>query len=616
MNILANSVIKEKILFRSYFDLCNNNKRLNIIITLNENPIDQVKRIFKKIIENDTINNGYYEIQNLFTQIQMVDPNMIINIIVDTIQEKNLIIQNAIYDDNGNIDTLNIAMYIQIWQTYKDFSTRMYHLINNYLHFMAEKNIKTGKISHDILSIIQICMFYESIVDKNKKSDILSEISENISDIDKNNVEQLIDYIESIRVFMIMKEFTNINREKLFNIIKKIMNRTNIINIICAYVHGLLKKLTNNQSVLNDSEYETTNVGNMERQTIKKIYKIISILSVYSKKDKLLACYNKFMQIRIIDLAYDNLELEIELVRRISGAFGKEESQKLIDAISDIINTKNANNIIKTANIVVKTDEYKNLSNISTKILNPILLTKNVWKIYNVSDMEPIYPLEMKCYLDIISKSYCSIYQGAYVVNWQPTMGAAQFEANFGQKKVNITCNILQAMVLLYINDNHQTTSTKFAIDTLINNELSAKIFESLFEANLIIYMKTNQTNDPIYIVNSKNYTGNDRIDVRKNFVDVFEIEKQNEDLSIKKSDNSDNEEDNENTNLETPQKKSTKKSFDVSIHNMNDSEEKSKLECPCEDFDNSVNEEDDDESNSDSDSSCCSEKNKLKNQL
>ncbi len=48
----------------------------------------------------------------------------------------------------------------------------------------------------------------------------------------------------------------------------------------------------------------------------------------------------------------------------------------------------------------------------------------------------------MKCYMDIILKSYLSLYQNRYIINWQPTMGSAQFEAQLGQRKVDIICNI------------------------------------------------------------------------------------------------------------------------------------------------------------------------------
>ena len=521
MDILKNPSIIHQLASRSFFDLGRNNERLDVIVRLNDNPVQKLEEVFNQIISEEKNNNGYYQLQNLFTGAQMVDPDIVINLIVKSISNKIATIKDAIFDSDGSVSSIDLAMYIQAWKNYKDFTQKLYNIIKNYQNYLVERKIKSGKVSHDILSIMQICMLYDSIID-NPSTNILSIVSEELSDIDKKNIDQLIDYIDSIRAFMIMKDFTNIDREKLSNIIKNIMKKTTIVNVMCAHMHNLLRSLTNKQSVIDETEYETVVANNAEKKIIRKIYKIATILSTYADKIKLLACYSKFMQGRIIDLSYDNLEIELELVRRISGLLGKEDSQKLIDTIADIINSKYANQAIHAANIQVKSDEYKKLVAISPNVMNLVVLTKNVWRIYNTSDMEPIYPLELKCYFEIMSKCYASIYDGQYVVNWQPTLGSAQFEALLGSKKVAITCNILQAMALCYINDHIQVTAAQFSNDTLVNLELATKIFESLFEVNLLIY---ESTNEPVYIVNFQNYTGDCKIDIRRAFVEAFEVE-------------------------------------------------------------------------------------------
>jgi hypothetical protein len=540
MDFLNNPLIKQKLMAQPFFDLSYNNQRLNVILPLEDEPVKELEKIFNKIIHDDKIENNYYELNNLFTLAQMVEQNIVTNLIIKTVNTKILSIQDTIFSDNGKLDEINLGMYIQLWKSYKDFCTKMYLLIKNYHQYLVDMNIQIGKIHHNIMSIIQMCMFYNSIINKQDNENILHIVSKDLANIDKKNIEQLIDYIDSIRAFIIMKDFTNVDRDKLSNIIRAIMGKTTIVNIMCEHMHHLLKSLSNNQPIVDESEYETVVANDAEKKTIKKIYKIATILSTYSDKLKLVTCYSKFMQSRIIDLKYDNLELEIEIVRRISGALGKEDAQKMIDAIADILNTKNANQVIQSADIKVKSDEYKKLTNISTKILAPIVLTKNIWKIYNITELEPAYPLEMKCYLDIISKSYLSIYRGDYIINWQPTMGSAQFTAHLGQKKIDITCNILQSMALLYLNDNIETTSSKFAKDVLINTELSSKIFESLFEANIIIYLHIDHIEDPVYIINLQNYMGDAKIDIRPIFVDVFKVETEVNSKKSKKNNDAD----------------------------------------------------------------------------
>lgn len=526
MDLLKNPAIEKQLSERNFFDLKKNNNRLDIIVFLHNDPMDQLRNKFHQIISDEKTNENYYCLNSLFSQTQMIEPNAVINLIIETIAEKIKIIQEVISDEENDID---LASYIQLWKSYKDFSQRLYSLIKNYQYFLVERNIKTNKISHDILSILQICMFYMNIInDKSIHGDsIIKSISDDLSEVNRQNIEQLIDYIDSIRAFMMMKDFTLIDREKLFSIIKNIMNKTTIVNTMCAYMHNLLKSLTNKQAVVDETEYETVVAVDAEKKTVKKIYKIATILSTYAEKSKLLICYNKFMQTRIVNLKYDNLELEIEIIKRISGALGKEESQKLIDTIADIIHSKQISQSIHNAKIQVTSDEYRNLIGISSKIVTPIIITKNNWKIYNTSDMEPIYPSELKCYIDIINKCYASIDDNKHIINWQPTLGSAQFEAQLGSKKVEITCNILQAIALIYLNNSEGTTITCFANDTMINSELATKIFESLFEANILTYLpKARETDSEfVYIVNTKNYTGDLKMDIRRTFIEAFEIE-------------------------------------------------------------------------------------------
>lgn len=530
MDILENLKNKEEISSnKTHYNLDVNNKRLNVIMMLEENPTDKLKEIFHKIISGDDIENGHYQLQNLFTLVKSNHQDAIINLIIDVIDKKIKTMHDTIYNENGELDPINLSMYIQLWEAYRAFTHKIYHIINHYQHYLVEKNIKVGNISYDILSVIQICMFYDGIIGKNSSNDnVLTIVSEEIADIDKKNIEQLIDYIDCIRTFIIMNEFTNINKDKLIAIIKNIMGKTAIVNTTCFYMNQLLKKLTNKQAVLDETEYETTSSGTFEKTTIRKIYKIATVLSLYADKKSLLHCYKKFMQIRIIDPTYDNLELEIELVRRISGTLGKDEAQKFIDNICDIITSRKANELIHEAEINVKTDEYKTYNN--PTILNPIILTKSSWGINNSNCVDLNYPMEIKCYLEMISKSYHSLYDGEYIIEWQSTMGYAQFEAILDSKKVDITCNILQAILLSYLNDNNKVSINQFAKDTYLNKNLAAKIFESLFEENIII-SADKQKNSLFYIINTMNYTGDTKLDIRSSFVKTFQVE--NDDIPI-----------------------------------------------------------------------------------
>lgn len=504
--------------------------KFNIIIKLYENPIDKLGEIFNKLVTDEKINCGYYYLNNIHASSQIINPNIITDLITDVTEKKVMSIRDTIFDGNNILGTVTFAMYIQLWKSYKDFTFKMLNFIKIY----QKPTVKLGKKSYDDknddkndtsgvkLLNSTIKTFYDEILNTSDSNNILLKISKDLGDINKKNIDQLIYFIDSIRKFISIKEMIRIDSSTYYKIIQNIMSNVNNVNIMCSHIHDLLKNAYN-RPLNDDIEYETTVLNDIDDKTVAKIYKMIGILATYVETDILFLHYNKFMQIRIIDLKYGNLHLEIEIIKRMSNRLGINNSQKLINMITDIMNTKKFNDIIHKTDINIVSKEYSQITDLSTKKLNPIILNKCIWDIYNISDIEPFYPPELKCYFDIISKIYCTVHDNKYGINWQPTMGSARFEALLGTKQVDITCNILQAIVLIYFNNNSKTTSKNFANETLINSKLADKIFDSLFEANIIIYL--NSADDPIYMVNTRNYTGDNIIDIRYTFIKVFETE-------------------------------------------------------------------------------------------
>lgn len=522
MNLLSHKLIKNQLDYRSCPDLKNNNNRLNVIIGLYDNTDEQLINLFDAIIADDELRFGYYQLQNLFAMSSMTDPNIIINLIIKTISKKVSSIQETILNENNGSKPINLAMYIQLWKNYKNFCNKIYTLLSNYQNYLTNKNIKSGAASHDIFSILQTCMFYDEIINHGQINTMLTNISKNMSEINKTNIEQLIEYIDSIRMFMSVNNFTSVKYNELEGIILDILNNIDIVNVIYAHMHSLLKDLTNHKPIIDKTNYETTAIDSAEKYKIKQINKIVRIISLYVPRAKLLACHYKYMQLRIIDPSYDNLELELDLVRRMCEPLGKADSHKLVDTISDIIQSRKTNEIIHGADIRIKTDKYKDITDISLKNINPIIITKHNWKIYNITDLEPIYPSELQCYFDIIKNAYDQIHENKYTIRWQPTLGFAQFSAQLGTRQVGITCNILQAMALTYMNDHPHISVNKFSHDHLINEVLASKIIDSLVEANLIIGINEDMSQ---YGINEHNYNGDSKIDIRKIFVETFEIE-------------------------------------------------------------------------------------------
>jgi hypothetical protein len=191
--------------------------------------------------------------------------------------------------------------------------------------------------------------------------------------------------------------------------------------------------------------------------------------------------------------------------------------------IGDMINSKKIINAISEVVFVeITSDKYRHMTPISKDVLKPIIISRNVWNILNVSSIEIRYPIEIQYCLDVLDKVTDKIFNNKFKICWQPTLGCAQIDAQFDNKIISITCNILQAIALLIFNTQKIMTIELLSNTTLIDVELAGKILTSLFEANLITY-SVNDTNKSTYVVNAKNYTGDKIIDIRKKFSEIIQ---------------------------------------------------------------------------------------------
>lgn len=266
------------------------------------------------------------------------------------------------------------------------------------------------------------------------------------------NVEEFLDFIYSIN---------NIyeKRKYIKNVMFLLMHDENILQSVVFYINKIFKE-----------------------ENKKKIKKVIYLLMLYSNNDTFLRLYKVYLQMRLLRSS-NNLELEKEIIKII---------------YRNKINKYKENILIKLVNNI---EESKRLEK---EIIKPYILNKNYWIIKNEIDDINI-PKEIKEILDLIKIEN-------YKIEWKLSMGYCIIEADLG-KKVEITCNILQGMLLLYLNNNE--TIDKFK-ETKINPELINIILKSLYESNIII-----NYNGLIY--KNKNFTGDNKIDIRENFIEEIE---------------------------------------------------------------------------------------------
>ncbi|BCS83243.1 putative cullin-like protein [Cotonvirus japonicus] len=513
MDLLENPLINQNLKSVSKSTISTSiNKKYDVIIALDENPYEKILERFNQILQEDTFDYNYYQIRNLFSQVS--DVTLIVRDII-TITQKKLDAINDAIKDSGKF---NLSMYTQVWDNYRYFFKNMYYFINHFYTYITEKNINIGKTSMDILFIIETSMFYSKIIDNRENT--LSIVSSEICDIDKSNIDQLINFISSIRSFGLVENFIKVDKSNLSGVIKSIINNPGTINTMCYYLDHLIKNTTD-KNLINNIEGGTSSIKFMKDKKIGFICKIINILTIYSEKEMLETCYIKFLQTRLFDLYYNNFDLELKIIAILSKSLSKQSTQKMTDMVKDMVNNKNNNLAIHNATILNNKGPYKSLPDISNKILNPIIITKNKWLIFNNLDINIILPLELQCYLEITEKMYGAIYNNQYTINWISTLGMAKFTTILGERNINITCNIFQAIALIVLNSTITITDNLLSEKTNMDINLAHKILLSLFESNILVIKKINDQD--VYLVNHNNYTGDFNINIVDEFIQLFE---------------------------------------------------------------------------------------------
>lgn len=461
-----------------------------------------LENIFDDILKNKKIDHNYFVMRKIFSGPESFDSRFILKKLIEVTEKKINIIKDAIKSSNYNIITYN-----QIWEDYVRFNNNIINIIKLYKGNLTKKIIPTGKIYFSIVEIIQLCMFYTEIL-KNSEKELLSLNEENLQqNLDKKNIDQLVHYTNSIRLFIRMQSFIDVNKNVIIGIISNIMHQLYVIDGLCLSLHN---------TIVNDT-------NQIDK---KKLYGTLSILATYSDKEKLFICYKKFLQVRLINPNYtkEKLEMEIQFITRISGIIGEQYAQNLMNLISDIVDSRNLTRALCSHSDTIKivSDKYKKMiCPRSVNIIQPIILSEDNWYVVTKTNSDIIYPQKISYCLDVVSKIFSMSVDGKFRIKWQPMLGSAKFKTFLGGKTVNVSCNILQAIAFEYINTHTVINIKGFSSETKLSHELSSKIIESLLSANILIQIE-NSKNDN-FSVNFHNYTEDSDIDINQYFIETFE---------------------------------------------------------------------------------------------
>lgn len=498
MDIVENKLIKDKLINeQSKYFKCPENIKSMVCINPINNTSETLSKLYEnidKIIQGNDSNINYYLMQKLFIDLEYISNNSSMYIFLKYIVNKIKTLSAVIKNENNNI---SLESYDQLWVDYRILCSKLFEIIKVYQKYLSENNICIKKSSQNIISIFQTSIFYDYIF-KEVFDNLLVQNFDQIENF--YQVDQLINYVDSFRMFSIMAPFvkkdnetnSKIDENKIILLIKKIINKNDVINLMCKYVDTLIKS------------YEGTEHN-------RKIYKIMTILNCYSDPQVMLECYRKYFQSRIISVNKINVVLEKNILNKILKVPIKIHIYKLLNTMNDVETSKKYYETFMN-------DKIKN------KIYKPLLLNYKNWNILNKTKIEPIYPKQMQKYFDHMNEIYDKISNSKKKIIWKSTMGTAKFNFKIGNNNIEVHCNMLQTILIFYLNEHSEVSLDKFSLDVQLNSELCIFIIRSLYESNLIIE-KTKNGN--IYVINKNNYTGDKYIDLHHVFISLFDIDQE-----------------------------------------------------------------------------------------
>lgn len=332
-----------------------------------------------------------------------------------------------------------------------------YEIFRNQLASFVKQyvpHLDGNKIYYKPIRILCEATFIEKIL-LNEKITFQKLLSMDENSINSKNIAQLLKVVPTSYMENALR---CVDSKKIFNVtlFQKYFRNMNIVDVICRHIDELIRK---EQSFM--------------------YYAACKICDQFM----LYICYSKYMQTRILAPGCD-LMLEKKLVKSVF-VFQKHK-RRLLMCIADVERSREMNNPVRA-----------------------IFIDPKNWIIYNKITIDPVYPPAMKVLLDD-SHSF----DKGMISTWQPSMGMAVFEAQLGKRKFTIESTILQAIVLLYIDDNTGLSEQQLVLNTNINAKLMGKIIDSM--KSVLVY-------DNGFIIN-ESYYGDYKIDLRKEFLQVFQL--------------------------------------------------------------------------------------------
>jgi hypothetical protein len=384
-------------------------------------------------------------------------------------------------------------------------------ILDNNLSF----NELTEEWKNYIKKIFKILNFFN--LDSKKRIDIIKEyknkfaliltdevsynplqyIENNIDNVNKNDIENLIDF-----AFVLDKlKYSN---EKLKILCYSIINNPNVLYCLVSQMDTLFKelKLYGEQSHSSLRERE----DNYELNRLNTIAKFIAGLN-NNDFDKTIfgAIYKKFLKSRIIQPNYRHLELEAKILQTFKSVVNHNDYEVFGNMLQDIVYSKQYVKNYITKTVKLTNEKYNSLKN-KTIDLNKVkiqVLTPDVWEGVTSEESEYVPPLEIQAYVDALNLYFSKQFDNKKKLLWNFRMGSAilNYKINDDGDFCCLQLSTLQMFVLLLLCtpaiDNRNYLSVNDIIEkTNLPEALAEKVLNSLISSNVLVENVIIQTNN------------------------------------------------------------------------------------------------------------------------
>jgi hypothetical protein len=471
----------------------------NLILTginLDNNNFNKLRIMFKKILLGQTYDVNILELNLILNNLTSINRNILLSYYLEEVYN----ITNIFYLKLDELIHNNYTnYYFKIM--YDKYSKSIFELkkslkiINDYL-----KNI----YGSNILTIYANYIFYYLVINKTYQHNGTEKYLYKVFiDCIDNSLDDFMSLYKMYKYYKFFSESIKNNRELYFN--------KELDNIFTNNNEDLLELIAvdtdKNIKLLSSFKYINSTDKNEVKKLVEKTTDYIKMSLKLCDTSQFMTTYLKFLQKRIISRTVDP-NIELEFSHNLSFNANKDDYIKIKYCIHDILSSDFITNQIKSLkNINFTSAKYLGFDK-QTINLNKCrysLLRKYAWegstygKTLTFSNLQE--PPEISFYTDVLTNflnksDFYSLKYKEKNINIDYENSETIIEFSINNNNYNIKCNLLQAIVIILINNNDNITAKQISDNLKISLRYLTETVNVLLKSTIIIRDKSLANND------------------------------------------------------------------------------------------------------------------------